>query len=164
MIRTIRTRSQLIQYVRERLPLAYKSIHRAMAEGTIENLGGFRAIPPADRPGWIVDVTSNRSRTWHVAVEFSALKQWMVIEVVDVIPWESKMESSDPLYAGDKLIRASCGENHEMLPGTEPRSGVSIVADRAVPVVGGTREPGRPGRTDTTRRGGHVFYDPRRGP
>jgi hypothetical protein len=86
----IRCRDQLLDWITEHSPT--RAIRRALAEGTVEVLGGFSTDPPC----WIVRVTSTCNKMWNVTVTGEG-KIGMLISV----PWELWGEGSSPLCRGD---------------------------------------------------------------
>jgi len=104
----IRTRDHIIAFLEEYCPR--KSIVRAIREGKVELLGGFSAIPPSDRSGWIVKVMSTHDRTWNVAVIPRRAGKDYEIRVVKEIPWSKWVGTWDAhldnligkLYYGDR--------------------------------------------------------------
>lgn len=121
----IRTRDDLIDYVKMR-SLACGRLHiaRAIDEGSVEVLGGFKEIPPSyqekypfiARPGWIVRVNSVRGTQWHVAVTVKeGSRDMYAFVMVHSVPWKHWVGGSTPLYKGDypdryeTLRSAACG-------------------------------------------------------
>jgi len=82
-----------------------KAICRALQEGQIEFLGGFKPIPPTDYPGWIVQVTSVFGKSWYVAV--IAYCDRYGIRILKDVPWQNwvgttlDIEFRAQLYSGD---------------------------------------------------------------
>ena len=76
------------------------AIVRALQEGTVEFCGGFSQIPPRNKPGWIVRVTSRFDRVWNVAV---MAEKTLPITVVGKIPWGNWVgeHNRNELYRGD---------------------------------------------------------------
>jgi len=94
-------RYQLLNYLDEHAPT--RSIKRALQEGGVEFLGGFRYIPPIHRPGWITKVTSRFGKTWNVVVTIPIDFRAFNIAIIKEIPWEywDGDDSINPLYQGD---------------------------------------------------------------
>jgi hypothetical protein len=106
MTRAIRTREQLLRYIRDNLSSFYRSVHRALEKGTVKNLGGFHAVPQGSLlGGWIVEVTSIRKQKWYVCVKTTYDNKGYTVGVVKNVPWDEKVRfSMDPLYAGDSPV------------------------------------------------------------
>jgi hypothetical protein len=86
----IRTRDQLLNWIAEHVPT--RAIRRALAEGTVEVLGGFSTSPPC----WIVRVTSVFKHRWDVSVTDRG-----EIKVLETVPWQLWVGGKTPLYHGD---------------------------------------------------------------
>lgn len=69
-----------------------KAICRALQEGKIEFLGGFKPIPPTSYPGWIVQVTSVFGKVWCIAV--IAYQDRYGIRVLEDVPWNKWVGST----------------------------------------------------------------------
>lgn len=99
-----RSRDHLIRHV-AKCPLR-PSICRAIDDpyGKVELLGGFKIVPPGDRPGFILAVTSQYKRTWFVAAVIPKQGFKPVVRVIDEVPWGywvGDEGAKNPLYAGD---------------------------------------------------------------
>ncbi|KKM80084.1 hypothetical protein LCGC14_1343430 [marine sediment metagenome] len=79
------TRDHIIAWLEKHCPR--KSIVRAINEGTTELLGGFSQIPPSNRSGWIVRVTSVPGRVWLVAVSPNKSQTDYEIRIPKEVPW-----------------------------------------------------------------------------
>jgi len=99
---------------------ARKAICRAINEGQVEFLGGFKPIPPTTHPGWIMRVTSTHDRTWYVAV--ICYDRRYGIRILRDVPWglwygtDSRGVLGPSLYRGDhpeeyKILREAWNEN-----------------------------------------------------
>ena len=104
MTRAIRTREQLLRYIRDNLSSFYRSVHRALEKGIVKNLGGFYAIPQGSAMGgWIVEVTSTRGQRWYVYARTTGHDTYTVGVTKDV-PWNEWVGRTwDLLYAGDDV-------------------------------------------------------------
>ena len=101
----IETRTQLINFICE--DIRQYSIVRAChhPEGSVHVMGGFSRVPPSEKPGWIVSITSVFGRTWLVVVtphdHQHIFKSW----ITDSLPWEyyiGKLDrGEDSIYDGD---------------------------------------------------------------
>ena len=69
MVKFIRSPDQLVRYVREHLSRHYKSIHRALQEGTVDDLGQrIVGRPPDEEIAWTIRVTSVTQTKWWISV------------------------------------------------------------------------------------------------
>ncbi len=99
----IRTKEQAIVHIEQHL--VHSTARRAIAEGSIEWLGGFKHIPPGNGPGWILRARSRFGNTFYVALLLSARKKFtLVTGIVFSVPWKywDGGESKDTLYCGDR--------------------------------------------------------------
>lgn len=80
------TRDHIIAWLEKHCPR--KSIVRAINEGTTELLGGFSQIPPSNRSGWIIRVTSVPGRVWLVAVSPNKSQTDYEIRLPKEVPWK----------------------------------------------------------------------------
>ncbi len=62
----IRTRNELIGWLEDNYP---GRTARAVQEGHTENLGLFERIPPNNKPGWIIRLTSKFGTTWYAVIQ-----------------------------------------------------------------------------------------------
>ena len=85
MITRIRTRSELLWYIADHAPSG--ACRRAVVEGKVVVLGGFRVIPPNGWKGWIVKVTSVHGKDWLVAVTIHPTKHLYHVRMIEKIPW-----------------------------------------------------------------------------
>lgn len=93
-------RSELIEYARRHV--SRLTVQRAFLTGTVESLGGFSRIPPGDRPGWILRVTTRFGREHLIAV--IALPLNFSVSEIDQVPWaywDGKLGRSPTVYEGD---------------------------------------------------------------
>ena len=99
----VRTRDQLLNLIADTGP---RSIRRALAEGTVEFLGGFNTSPPR----WIVRITSSFKRSWNVSVNGKGQ-----IRIEEIVPWR--------LWIGGKswMMRGDNSERYERLRETARR-------------------------------------------
>lgn len=109
MITRIRTRSDLLWYIQEHAPSG--ACRRAVIEGEVVVLGGFRVIPPNGWGGWIVRVTSVRGKDWLVAVTLHPTKHLYHARMVEKIPWAWWLGILGPAFeenimAGDIPLQA----------------------------------------------------------
>lgn len=79
-------------------------VQRALIEGGVEFLGGFKQIPPWNSPGWIMKLTSKFKTVYLVAVISQQQEFIIMCRIIDVIPWHhwDGDKSSNPLYQGDR--------------------------------------------------------------
>lgn len=85
MITRIRTRSDLLWYIQAHAPSG--ACRRAVIEGVVVVLGGFDHLPPIDRAGWVVRITSVYKKTWLIAVYAHAVDHRYYIGEIEKIPW-----------------------------------------------------------------------------
>jgi hypothetical protein len=81
-----------------------RAVQRAINEGTVEVLGGFHAIPPSVRSGWMLKITSKHKRTWAVAVTPNDITHTYQVWIADRVPWEKwagDLYRNHPVYDGD---------------------------------------------------------------
>jgi hypothetical protein len=96
------TKGHLVAWLERHCPRG--SIVRAINEGAVELLGGFSLIPPSNRSGWIVRITSRHKRVWLVAVSPNRDQNDYEIRLPKEVPWKhwcGDMHTSK-LYTGDK--------------------------------------------------------------
>lgn len=105
----IETRSQLIRFIEK------DAVHRAIGRachhenGSVQVLGGFSMIPPTERPGWIVSITSAYGQTWLVAVLAYDYEHVFKSRVVEAIPWSLYVGQTGReynIYDGDNPVAA----------------------------------------------------------
>lgn len=92
-------KNSLIEYLIANLPR--KAIVRSLLQNGAECLGGFTAIPPSGRPGWIVRTTSRNHKMWIMAVTVLKEKPGYGIRILSKVPWEFYCGGSNDLYQGD---------------------------------------------------------------
>jgi len=109
----IRTRNNLLEWLERNAP--YPCIKRALLEGKVEVLGGFKQVPPSVRPGWIVKITSKFNRIWYVAVKIQPQEKYKTY-VLEKVPWKFWIgdESNNPLYQGDLSEKYKRLKNKEL--------------------------------------------------
>lgn len=75
-----------------------RGVIRAIEEGRVEHLGGFRYIKELGRSGWICRVTSEYGRVWIVACGTNG-----TLKYLKAVPWNHYVGSvgATPLYSGD---------------------------------------------------------------
>ncbi len=103
MIR-IRNRNDLFRVLEENPPHKMGQILEALSTGGVEVLGGFNLIPPSDKPGWIIIVTSKRGTVWKVVVTAHENPPRFTTWIVQRIPWEywsGKTDRDPTVYDGD---------------------------------------------------------------
>lgn len=97
----LRTRDDVIDYIIDKCP--DRAITRALKEGKVEFLGGFRQVPPATDPGWIVRGTLLSGRRVHaVVIAYNSTARYGIRRVRRV-PWEMWWGDASGLafYRGD---------------------------------------------------------------
>jgi hypothetical protein len=72
---------------------------RALAEDSVEVLGGFDLDPP----GWIVRVKSRWGASWNVLV--CPTGTGYLVKLIERIPWDKWTGGKSPLYQGDSPER-----------------------------------------------------------
>lgn len=100
----ILNRSDLFGVLEENPPHKMTQILEALSTGGVELLGGFERIPPSDRPGWIVIVTSRRGTVWNVVITAHENPPRFTTWLVQRIPWEywsGKTDRDPTVYDGD---------------------------------------------------------------
>lgn len=65
------------------------AIERALIDGRIEFLGGFKPIPPSTLPGWILIVTSVYNTQWNIAILANDIKHIYEIRIIKYVPWKN---------------------------------------------------------------------------
>ena len=96
-----RTRHDVIVALLDRSP--YRSLARAMTEGKVEFMGGFREAPPDSRPCWIIRVTSIYGRIWIMGVVPDEVRHSFIVRRLESIPWACWVgPTGNPLHDGDK--------------------------------------------------------------
>ncbi len=103
----IENRAQLICFIRDNI--RQRAIGAACHSGTVQVLGGFSSIPPADRPGWIVSITSACGQAWLVAVIAYDHEHIFRVRTIDEIPWwtyDGKDEPGYSIFNGDNPVAA----------------------------------------------------------
>jgi hypothetical protein len=83
-------------------------ILEALSTGRTEVLGGFERIPPSDKPGWIIIVTSRRGTVWNVVITAHENPPRFTTWIVQRIPWEHWVGRTDrdpTVYDGDNPIK-----------------------------------------------------------
>ena len=108
----IRTKNDLINAAETYLSIRYVSILRAFHTGIVENLGGFRHIPPINKPGWILRLVSRCDSTYYLAITAEHAGFGICISVITWIPWKywEGDTAKNKMYQGDnpeiyKLLR-----------------------------------------------------------
>lgn len=94
----LRSRSDLLELIYDRAPS--RGVCRAINAGRVTLLGGFSAIPPSGRPGWIVEWVSQNGARSLVAVVTDDVRHDFVVAVCDKVPW-TKWVGGSPLHDGD---------------------------------------------------------------
>lgn len=99
-------RSQIVEYAEAHVPS--RACARAFTTGSVEFLGGFYSIPPGDRPGWILRVTSCHKRIWYLAVAVDEIKHGYAVYFLEGhrVPWRQwaslwPEQPWGPLFDGD---------------------------------------------------------------
>jgi len=97
----IYTKEHLLQFL-STCPLR-RCVMRALANGQVEVLGGFSAIPPGSGPGFIVQLTAQTGTVYYVAVQFRlcGVEYARVIPEVPWANWDGKV-GRNSLYEGAK--------------------------------------------------------------
>ncbi len=106
MIR-IRNRSDLFRVIGEHPPHKMSQIFEALSTGRVEVLGGFNQIPPSNKPGWIIIVTSKRGTVWNVVISAHENPPRFTTWIVQRIPWEywaGRTDRDPTVYDGDHPI------------------------------------------------------------
>ncbi len=101
----IHYRNDLFKILEEKPPHKMGQILEALSTGGVELLGGFERIPPSDRPGWIIIVTSKRGSVWNVVISAHENPPRFTTWIVQRIPWEywaGKTDRDPGVYDGDK--------------------------------------------------------------
>lgn len=109
----IRNRNDLFRILEEHPPYRMKQILEALSTGRAEVLGGFEQIPPSDKPGWIIIVTSRRETVWNVVITAHENPPRFTTWIVQRIPWEywvGKTDRDPTVYDGDHP-RKYAGQN-----------------------------------------------------
>jgi hypothetical protein len=103
----IRNRNDLFRVLEENPPYKMGQILTALDTGKAELLGGFERIPPSDKPGWIIIVTSKRGTVWNVVVTAHENPPRFTTWIVQRIPWEhwaGKLDRDPTIYDGDHPV------------------------------------------------------------
>lgn len=104
----LRSRDDIIDWLIENCPRP--AIVRALIDGKIEFLGGFKPVPPSILPGWILKVISVHDKVWYVAVLANDTKHCYEIRLINYISWEHWVGTDaltnhksfrDKLFSGD---------------------------------------------------------------
>ena len=106
-MKRIRNRNDLFRIIGEDPPHRMSQILKALSTGRVEALGGFNLIPPSDKPGWIIIVTSRRGTVWNVVISAHENPPRFTTWLVQRIPWEywsGKIDRDPTVYDGDKPI------------------------------------------------------------
>jgi len=79
------------------------AIVRALEQGRVEFLGGFKLIPPSTLPGWILQVNSIYGKCWNIAVLANDIKHIYEIRIMKSVPWKNWIgtNSHNKLFCGD---------------------------------------------------------------
>jgi hypothetical protein len=64
-----------------------RGCRRAIEDGRVTVLGGFRTIPPYGLPGWVFRVRSRHGRTWLLAILVDEVKHVYMGRLADEVPW-----------------------------------------------------------------------------
>jgi hypothetical protein len=98
------THTDLLDFLVEHPPRP--AIGRAISEGRpIEFLGGFGHIPPGNRPGWCVRITSRTGKKFYVGIITPQdISHELVVRCLDKIPWRhwDGDKGQGILYRGDR--------------------------------------------------------------
>jgi len=102
----IRTRNDLINWLEKNAPTP--SIKRALQEGSVENLGGFKSCI-GKKPGWIVKVTSKFKKIWYISIYYSIVCSSGLnsfIRPMNNYDWKDWIgdKSENKLYLGDNPL------------------------------------------------------------
>ena len=73
-----------------------RGVVRAIEEGRVEYLGGFRFVRELNGSGWICRATSEYDRTWLVACGTNGTLRYL-----NSVPWEHYVGGENHLYSGD---------------------------------------------------------------
>lgn len=84
----IRNRNDLFEVLEESPPWKMTQILTALSTGGAEVLGGFEQIPPSNKPGWIIIITSKRGTVWNVVITAHENPPRFTTWIVQRIPWE----------------------------------------------------------------------------
>lgn len=102
----LRSKEDIIDWLMDNCPRP--AIERALVDGRVEFLGGFKPIPPSTLPGWILKVTSLHDKQWNVAVLANDIKHCYEIRIIIFIPWKNWVgtyswngEFRPDLFSGD---------------------------------------------------------------
>lgn len=85
------------------------AIARALDQGKIEFLGGFKPIPPSTLPGWILKVISIHNKQWNIVVLANDTKHCYEIRIIETVPWKNWVGTAfwnddrfrEKLFSGD---------------------------------------------------------------
>jgi hypothetical protein len=95
--------TDMIRWLRKQ-PLR-RAVLRALDQGTVELLGGFRRIPPGSSPGFILKVVSKHGTIYTVAIKPRNRSEWYAYCMIEPIPWtdwDGREGRTPPtLYEGD---------------------------------------------------------------
>lgn len=104
----IRNQNDLFRVLEKNPPHKMGQILEALSTGRTEVLGGFERIPPSDKPGWIIIVTSRRGTVWNVVITAHENPPRFTTWIVQRIPWEHWVGRTDrdpTVYDGDNPIK-----------------------------------------------------------
>ena len=91
-----------------------KAVVRALIDGDVEFLGGFRSIPPSILPGWILRVTSIYGKKWNIVVLANDVKHCYEIRIIKSIPWKNWIGLKINIRGDNILLdELFCGDNPE---------------------------------------------------
>lgn len=91
-----------------------KAVVRALIDGKVEFLGGFRPIFPSTLPGWILKVTSIYGGEWNVAVLANDIKHCYEIRIIKSVPWKNWVGLKINIRGESKFFdELFCGDNPE---------------------------------------------------
>lgn len=103
----LHTRDDLLDFVSTQV--SRRAITRALAEGSVEVLGGFKRVPPTGLPGWCLRAKSPITDEWYelgVTVDQGGVHRVWNLKPNGGIPWKDWVGwkaayQGDPLMEGD---------------------------------------------------------------